>query len=72
MPASAPCARRRPNSSTAPPSAAQHTRLALVAMSVWWLMKVRIAVSISCACMIGARTRTSGSYGNTTVPSRMA
>ena len=36
------------------------------------LMMFRIAVSTSCASMIGATTFTSGSLGNTTVPSGIA
>ena len=72
MPASGPWARRRPNSITVPPSAACTTRLALVAISVWWLMMFSSAVSTSCASKMGAVTRISGSPGNTMVPSGTA
>ena len=72
-PPSMPCARRRPNSSTgvarAPPGT---TRAALVAISVWKLTMSSSAVSRSCACRIGPRTRSSGSCGNTSVPSGTA
>ena len=72
MAASAPWARREPNSSTVRPRAARTMRLALVAMRLWWLMVSRVKVSISCASMAGARTTTRGSLGNTGVPSGTA
>ena len=72
MAPSAPWARREPNSSTVRPSAARTTRLALVAMRLWWLMASSRNVSISCAWMAGARTVSSGSLGNTGVPSGTA
>ena len=56
-PPSAPCARRSPNSITGSPCAARQTRAALVAMSVWKLMMLSSAVSTSCACSDGPRTR---------------
>ena len=50
----------------------QATRAALVAMSVWKLTMFSSAVSSSWAWMSGPVTRTSGSWGKTTVPSGMA
>ena len=67
-----PWARRSPNSSTGAPRAAWTTRDALVAIRVWKLTIVSSAVSTSCACAIGPRTRTIGSWANTTLPSGTA
>ncbi len=67
-----PCARRRPNSATGAPFAARHTRAAFVATSVWKFTTLSSAVSMSWHCMMGPCTRTKGSFGNTTVPSRTA
>ena len=61
MPASTPCARRLPNSSTSRPLAAQTMRAALLAMVVWNVVMASSAVSTSCASMIGAETRRIGS-----------
>ena len=47
-------------------------RLALVAMSVWWLMVRRIMVSTNCACTMGPATVTIGSPGKMGVPSGTA
>ena len=47
VPASGPCARRRPNSNTLSPWAAKHTLDALVAISDWKFIIVSKAVSIS-------------------------
>ena len=47
-------------------------RRALVAMSVWKFTMFNSAVSISWHCMMGPVTRTSGSWGNTIVPSGIA
>ena len=71
-PPSMPWARRRPKSITASPRAARQTRAALVAIRVWKLTMLSSAVSTSCAWRIGPRTRTSGSWGKTTVPSGTA
>ena len=68
-PPSMPCARLRPNSMTVPSPAAEHTRMALVAISVWKLMVFRRRLSISCASMSLVCTRTRGSPGKTVVPS---
>jgi hypothetical protein len=71
-PPSTPCARRRPNSSTGSPRVAWQTRAALVAISVWKLTRFSSGVSMIWACRIGPVTRTSGSCGNTAVPSGTA
>ena len=44
----------------------------LVAMRLWWLIIFRIAVSISCASIIGAMTLIIGSLGNMMLPSGIA
>ena len=72
VPASGPCARRRPNSNTGSPWAAKHTLDALVAISDWKLIIVSKAVSISCAWYKGAFTVSIGSLGNIIVPSSTA
>ena len=71
-PPAAPWARRSPNSATGAPAAARHTRAALVATSVSKLTQLSRAVSRSWHCTMGPVTRTSGSWGNTTVPSATA
>ena len=70
-PPPAPCARRRPNSATGA-CAARHTRAAFVAINVSKFTQFRSAVSMSWQSMMGPVTRTSGSCGNTTVPSSTA
>ena len=70
--ASAPCARRPPNSMTARPSAASTTRAALLAIMVWKRTVDRSAVSTSWASASGAVTRISGSPANTGIPSSIA
>ena len=70
--ASAPWARRPPNSMSARPSAASTTRAALLAIMVWKRTVDSSAVSTSWASASGAATRTSGSPAKTGTPSSMA
>jgi hypothetical protein len=67
-----PWARRSPNSSTVPCSEASQMRAALVATRVWKLRMLSTTLSKSWAWISGACTRSSGSLGNTTLPSSMA
>ncbi len=67
-PPAAPCARRRPNSATGV-SADWHTRALFVAMRVSKFTQLSSGVSMSWHSMMGPHTRTSGSLGNTGVPS---
>ena len=68
VPPAAPCARRKPNSATGAPADWQ-TRAALEAMSVSKLTQLSSGVSMSWHSKMGPITRTSGSFGNTIVPS---
>ena len=70
--ASAPWARRPPNSITARPPAASTTRAALLAIMVWNRTVDSSAVSTSWASASGAVTRTSGSPAKTGTPSSTA
>ena len=65
-------ARRAPKSLTTRPCAARTMRLALVAISDWWLISSKMAVSTICASISGATTVTTGVLGYITVPSRSA
>jgi hypothetical protein len=56
MPASVPCSRRSPNSTTLRPAAAATTRVAFDAIIVWKLIWLSTNVSMSCACGSGATT----------------
>ena len=71
-PASAPCARRRPKSTSSFPDAASTQRAAFEATSVSKCSRLTSRVSTSCASGSGAITRNRGSSGKHTVPSRMA
>jgi len=71
-PASAPCARRAPNSYTGRPAAARTIRDARLATDVWNNTMDSSAVSTSCASMRGAVTRSNGSSGKTGSPSAIA
>lgn len=54
---------RAPKSDTARPAAARTILLAFVAISDWWFISARIAVSASCASISGAVTTIIGSPG---------
>ena len=69
--AQGPWARREPNSLTGW-SVALHTREALVATAIWWLRIESIGVSRTWASMSGPTTVTTGWFGNTISPSRIA
>src|SRR5467141_3734656 len=69
---SGPCALRNPNSRTGSPCAARQTRAALVAISVWKLIRLSSGDSRSMQGTIGPETRSSGSCGKTAVPSGTA